>query len=74
MRTVSLFGPEEAGIGGERTELGAGRGAAGGLGVGKKFVDEIFPGADCDEEGPGGLPVSRTGNWILTVSRGFTGC
>jgi hypothetical protein len=37
-------------------------------------VDEISSGADCGEEGTGGLPVSRTGNWIRTVSRGFTGC
>jgi hypothetical protein len=37
-------------------------------------VDEISSGADCGEEGTGELLVSRTGNWIRTVSRGFTGC
>ena len=29
-------------------------------------------GADCGEDGLGGPPVSRVGNWIRTVSRGFT--
>src|SRR5207244_12979473 len=72
MRTVSLFGPEGDGTGGGRTEADNGRVAAGGFGGGKKFVDEISSGADCGEEGTGGPPVSRTGNWIRTVSRGFT--
>jgi hypothetical protein len=72
MRTVSFFGPKEGGIGGGRTEADNGRVAAGGFGGGKKFVDEISSGADCGEDGTGELPVSRTGNWIRTVSRGFT--
>ena len=49
MRTVSFFGPEPGGIGGGRTEADNGREAAGGFGGGKKFVEEIFPGADCEE-------------------------
>src|SRR5882757_2862668 len=65
MRTVSFFGPKEGGI-------GDGRVAAGGFGGGKKLVDEIPSGADCGEEETGALPVSRTGNWIRTVSRGST--
>ena len=72
MRTVSFFGPEEGGIGEGRTEADNGREAAGGFGGGKKFVEEIFSGADCEGEGTGGVPVSRTGNWIRTVSCGFT--
>ena len=72
MRTVSFFGPKGAGIEGGRTEADNGRVAAGGFGDGKKLVDEISSGADCGEEGTGALPVSRTGNWIRTVSRGFT--
>ena len=72
MRTVSFFGPKEDGIGGGRTEADNGRVAAGGFGDGKKLVDEISSGADCGEEGTGALPVSRTGNWIRTVSRGLT--
>src|SRR4029450_8486565 len=72
MRTVSFFGPEEGGIEGGRTDADNGRAAAGGCGGGKKFVDEISSGADCGEEGTGALPVSRTGNWIRTVSRGLT--
>ena len=72
MRTVSFFGPKEGGIEGGRTEAGNGRVAAGGFGDGKKLVDEISSGADCGEDGTGGLPVSRTGNWIRTVSRGLT--
>ena len=72
MRTVSFFGPKEGGIGGGRTEADNGPVAAGGFGAGKKLVDETTSGADCGEEGIGGLPVSRTGNWIRTVSRGFT--
>src|SRR5262245_35230461 len=72
MRTVSFFGPKGAGIGGGRTGADKGREAAGGFGCGKKFVDEISSGADCGGLEPGGLPVSRTGNWIRTVSRGFT--
>jgi hypothetical protein len=74
MRTVSSFGPKEGGIGGGRTEADNGREATGGFGGGKKFVDEISSGADRGEEGTGELLVSRTGNWIRTVSRGFTGC
>jgi hypothetical protein len=72
IRTVSFFGPKEGGIGGGRTGADDGRGAAGGFGAGKKFVDEISSEADCGEEGTGELPVSRTGNWIRTVSRGLT--
>jgi hypothetical protein len=72
MRTVSFFGPKGGGIGGGRTEADNGREATGGFGAGKKFVDEISSEADCGEDGTGGLPVSRTGNWIRTVSRGFT--
>jgi len=72
MRTVSFFGPKGGGIGGGLTEPDNGREAAGGFGGGKKFVDETSSEADCGEEGTGGLPVSRTGNWIRTVSRGFT--
>jgi hypothetical protein len=72
MRTVSFFGPKEGGIGGGRCEADNGREAGGGFGGGKKFVDEISSGADCGEEGTGALPVSRTGSWIRTVSRGFT--
>ena len=72
MRTVSFFGPKEGGIEGERTESDNGRVAAGGFGDGKKLVDEISSGVDCGEEGTGALQVSRTGNWIRTVSRGLT--
>src|SRR5260370_31803814 len=72
IRTVSFFGPKEGGIGGGRTGADNGREAAGGCGAGKKFVDERAAGADCGEEGAGVLPVSRTGNWIRTVSRGLT--
>src|SRR6266513_5725882 len=72
MRTVSFFGSEGGGIGGGLTEADNGREAVGGFGGGKNFVDEISPGADCGEDGTGGLPVSRAGNWIRTVSRGFT--
>jgi hypothetical protein len=71
IRTVSFFGPKEGGIGGGRTGADDGRGAAGGFGAGKKFVDEISSEADCGEEGTGAA-VSRTGNWIRTVSRGLT--
>src|SRR5215831_5992631 len=74
MRAASFFGPKEGGIGGGRTEADNGREATGGFGGGKKFVDEISSGADCGAEGTGELPVSRTGNWIRTVSRGFTVC
>ena len=71
MRTVSFFGPKEGGIEGGRTEADNGRVAAGGFGDGN-LVDEISSGADCGEEETGALPVSRTGNWIRTVSRGLT--
>jgi len=74
MRTVSFFGPKEGRVGGGPPEPDNGRDAAGGFGGGKKLVDEISSGADCGEEGTGGLPVSRTGNWIRIVSRGFTVC
>src|ERR1700730_12519385 len=72
MRTVSFFGPKEDGIGDGRTESDNGRVAAGGFGGGKKLVDEISSGADCGEEETGALPVSRTANWIRTVSRVLT--
>src|SRR5262245_46404402 len=72
MPTVSFFGTKESGIGGGRTEPDNGSEAAGGFGGGKKFVDETSAEADCGEEGTCELPVSRTGNWIRTVSRGFT--
>src|SRR4029450_3869198 len=72
MRTVSFFGTKEGGIGRGRTGADNGRAAAGGFGGGKKLVDEISSGADCGEEGTGAPPVSRTGNWIRTVSRGLT--
>src|SRR6266496_4222723 len=72
MRTVSFFGPKEGGIAGGRTEEDNGRVAAGGFGDGKKLLDEISSGADRGAEGTGALPVSRTGNWIRTVSRGLT--
>ena len=74
MRTVSFFGPTEGEIAGARTEADNGCEATGGFGGGKKLVDEISSGEDCGEAGPGGLPVSRTGTWIRTVSRGFTVC
>ena len=74
MRTVSFFGPREGGIGGGVTEADNGGEAAGGSGCGKNFVDETSSEADCGEEETGGLPVSRSGNWIRTVSRGFTVC
>src|SRR5262245_42176315 len=72
MRTVSFFGPRAGGTGGGRPDAADGRTAACGFGGGKKFVDEMSSGADCGEEAPGALPASRTGNWIRTVSRGFT--
>ena len=72
MRTVSFFGPEGGGIGEGRAEADNGREAAGGFGGGKKFVEEIFSDGDGEEEGTGEVPVSRTGNWIRTVSCGFT--
>src|ERR1051325_1964828 len=68
MRTVSFFGPREGRIGGGGTEPDNGGEAAGGSGGGKKFVDETSSEADCGEEETGGLPVSRTGNWMPTVS------
>ena len=71
MRTVSFFGPEGGGIGGGPTEADNGREAAGRFGGGKKFVEEIFSGADGEGEATGGLTASRTGNWIRTVSCGF---
>src|SRR5215208_3661244 len=75
MRTVSFFGPEGSGIGAARTEADNGREAAGGFGGGKKFGEEIFSGAGGKGEETGGMAVSRTGNWIRTVSCGFTlGC
>ena len=71
MRTVSFFGPEGGGIGGGLTEADNGREAVGGFGGGKKFGEEIFSGTGGEGEATGGL-VSRTGNWIRTVSPGFT--
>ena len=71
MRTVSFFGPDGGEIVGGGTEADNGREAVGGLGGGKKFVEEIFPGGDSEGEGTGGVPVSRTGNWIRTVCCGF---
>ena len=41
-------------------------------GGGKKFVVEIFSAGDGEEEETGEVPVSRRGNWIRTVSCGFT--
>jgi hypothetical protein len=76
MRTVSFFGPDGDGIGGGPTEADNGREAAGGFGGGKKFVEEIFSDGDGEGEGEGEgtdeVPVSRTGNWIRTVSCGFS--
>jgi hypothetical protein len=75
MRTVSFFGPEVAGAGEGRTEADNGCDTAGGFGGGKKFVAEILSLADDDGEATGGVPVSRTGNWMRTVSCGFKfGC
>jgi hypothetical protein len=62
IRTVSLFGPGGGEAAAGRTEADNGLEAAGGFGGGKKFVDEIFSGADCGEEENGDPPVSRTGN------------
>jgi hypothetical protein len=71
MRTVSLFGPDGDGIGGGATEADNGRDTAGGFGGGKKVVEGGLSGGDCDGEGTGGVPVSRTGNSIRTVSCDF---
>ena len=49
MRTVSLFGPDETGTGGGRTEPDNGGEATGGFGGGKKLVDEMSSGAVCGE-------------------------
>jgi hypothetical protein len=70
MRTVFSSGAEGDGIGG--TEAANGRAATGGFGGGKEFVEEIFWGDGCEGEDTGGIPSSRTGNWIRTVSCGFT--
>jgi hypothetical protein len=72
MRTVSFCGTEADGTGRGRTEADNGRGAAGGFGGGKKLVGATFSGNGCDEEETGEIPGSRTGNWIRTVSCGFT--
>ena len=72
VRTVSLFGPEGDGIGTGRTEADNGREAPGGFGGVKKFVDEMSGVADCGEEDIGEALVSRTGNWMRTVSCGLT--
>ena len=64
MRTVSCFGSEGGGTGGGPAEADTGREAAGGFGGGKRF--------GCGEDGTGGVPVSRTGDWIRTVSCGVT--
>src|SRR6186997_675078 len=71
MRTVSFFGPDSNETGGGGTEADNGRETAGGFGGGKKFAEEMLPGADCGGEGTG-LPVSRTGSWMRTVSCCFT--
>ena len=70
MRTVSFCGAKGDGIG--RTEVDNGREVTGGFGGGKKFVEERFAGDGCEGEETGGIPGSRTGNWIRTVSCGFT--
>ena len=72
MRTVSLLGPEGDEIGTGRTEADNGREAPGGFSGGKKLGDEMSCVADGGGEGIGEVPVSRTGNWIRTVSCGFT--
>jgi len=72
MRTVSFCGTEADGTGRGPTEADNGRGAAGGFGGGKKFVEETFSGNGWKGEETGGIPGSRTGNWIRTVSCGFT--
>src|SRR5262245_702912 len=75
MRTVSFCGTEGDGTRTGLTEVDNGREGATGAFGGKKFVEEISPGADCRGAGAGGIPVSRNGNWIRTVSCGFTpGC
>ena len=71
MRTV-FSGCEGDGTGRELTEADNGREADGGFGGRKKFVAEISRGADFGGEGADGMPVSRTGNWIRTVSCCFT--
>ena len=68
MRTVSFFGPDGDGIGVGATEADKGRETAGGFGGGKKLVEEIFFDGDGKEEGIDEVPVSRTGNWMRTVS------
>jgi hypothetical protein len=62
MRTVSFFGPNEGGTGGGDTEPDNERGAAGGFGGGKEFVDEMSSLSGCGEGEMGGSAVSRTGN------------
>src|SRR6516225_10241929 len=71
MRTVGAKGD---GIGSELTDADNRREAAGGFASGKKFVEEISPDAGWEGAEKGGIPVSRTGNWIRTVSCGFTLC
>lgn len=70
MRTVSLLGPEADGIGTGRTEADNGRAAPRGFDGGKKFVDEMSGVADAGEDLVE-APVSRTGNWMRTVSCGL---
>jgi len=72
MRTVSFCGTAGDGTGRGLAEADNGREAAGGFGGGKRFAEEIFSGAEREGEGTGGIPGSRTGNWIRTVSCGFT--
>jgi hypothetical protein len=76
MRTVSPFGPSWGKAGAGRNEADNGFEADGGFGGWKIFVDEISPAAgpvlDGDEVGIGGLPVSRPGNLIRTVSGGLS--
>jgi hypothetical protein len=77
MRTVSSFSSGATETEGGRIEADKGGEASGAFGGGKKFVDEVFsmaePGSGGHERGIGGLPLSRTGNSIRTVSRGLTG-
>src|SRR5262245_47540981 len=72
MRTVSFFGPMLGGTGGGDTGADNGREAAGGFGGGKKLLEEISSEADCGDDETCEPPASRVGNWIRTVSRGFT--
>src|SRR5436309_3416550 len=76
MRMVSSFTPAAAEPEGGRTEADRGGEAVSAFGDGKKLVDEISSAAEAAPDGgegaTGGLPFSRTGNSIRTVSRGLT--